>query len=496
MLAEDYDLDVLPKAPKVEPSASALSVLGMEKLMAGQGTEARKLLTQAVLAFPDDPEALFHMGIYYEVAHRPDRMVRWMDLALEANPRMVLAWVWRSKCMEHWAHFADALQGYEQALRLQPNHKLAASRHASVVAHQRVRIAPHGAWDGAAKVLRAGSAGSWVLPPWQENYIHPEPAPPLRQPLLEGHVMAWDGVLSEELFERLDNSVDDYFQFAFTNGWLAAEDQGAATSWLPAQAEPLTAAELAARCLLRRLIAEDPAEFAGVEFWGRVRSESLGAGLHYDKAEGSTDVDGDWLQGNPWRPQWSSVLYLTDEGGPTVVLEQLTTHEGHTVPEVPQRAHLVMPKRNRWAVFRADLFHGTLPVELERNRMRRVFIFNFWRRHVPGAPYCQPVDYSKHPAMRRLLLAPAELRRLSEAEARPRKAPRPVERQRFERPEDMPHASDFGRLARPLPMPSTAQLLASTGLCEVDWAAAAAARAAVGEGASEAREPAPAAAGA
>lgn len=466
-----------PAATSDGVSALLLGIRAVQSLRSGMAETSRALFVQAVSTFPEDPETHFNMGLYYEVLHEPDKMVRWMDMAIELNPQHCGAWVLRSKYMEHRGRHDEAIRGYTLAVCFQSDSSLAASQLAGITSHQRACIEPRVAGSHWYEAISSFAGGRFLLPEWQENFLHCVTPPLPRQPLLaDVEVAVWDDVLSEELLAMVEDSVDDYFQFVFTNGWIYSIGDGvgnAATSWLPATESPVTAPELAAQLLLRRLIMEDPGDFAGVEFWGRVRSENLGAGLHYDQAEDDLDTDGDWVFGNPWRPRWSSVLYLTDEGGPTVIMEQVHTHGGRHVPLVPRRGYCAMPRRNRWVVFRGDLFHGTLPVELQRARMRRVFVFNFWRSHVPAAPHCQRLELRRHAAMRRLELSAQELDRLRSAEAS-LPPPRSVPRQSFSRLEEMPHSSDFGYLPLRMPMPSAKQLKESTGLCEVNWADAAA----------------------
>lgn len=452
----------------------------MQALREGDGAKARELCAQAVLAEPTSPAALYTMAVYYELTHQPDRMARWLDVCIEAQPDHADAWVLKSKHLENSGFLNSALRGYEHALSIEPGHPPAASKRDALLWHQGVYIQPMNAWeDGAAWVIEEGAAGVGPrLPAWQENFLQPEHGTELRQPLLSGGVMAWDNVLNQGLLDELDRCVTDYQRFTFSNGRVYAEDEGdaagAATVWLPADTPPATAPELAARCILQNIVREDVNDFAGVEFWGRVRSVNLGAGLHYDEVLGARD---DEEGANPWRPQWSSVLYLTDEGGPTVILDQIHCLEGRHVPPVPQRGHLCMPKRNRLVVFRADLFHGTLPQDiwLDSAETRRVFVFNFWRRHRPDELQCRRPDYSRHVAMRQLQLQPAQLQELQAQESQLYGGPRavPVERQTFARPDDLPHSSDLGYLQMDLPMPSMGQLRDSAGFCELDWAAAA-----------------------
>lgn len=492
MVIDDFDFDTPPKPSKganqLSGAKEAFAAVGMKKLCEADAAnaksreEARNCFAQAVLTFPKDAECLYNMGLFYEIDHKPEMMIRWMDLAIEMNPKHAMAWVLRSKYMDHIGRSEEALSGYAIAKSFSPDpHGQAESQEAELLRNQKIRIKPSDAWslDTAAAIAGDGEHELHAtLPPWQENFHEPGDEVPPKQPLLDEGVMAWDGVLSEELLTKLEDVVDDYYRFVFTNGWVYSrrpDDQGAlGTLWLPAEATPSTAPELAARCLLERILQEKPDDYTGIEFWGRVRSESLGASFHYDtECCPEKDLRPEWVHGNPWRARWSSVLYLTDEGGPTVVLGQRSSPDNASVPAVPQQAHLVMPKRNRLVVFRADLFHGVLPVDVETDRMRKIFVFNWWRRHVPSAPHCQQVDLARHSAMHRQLLHAGDLSKFQRAEASMTAPPRPLERQRFTRRSEMPHSTDFGYMPQPLPMPTAQQLHASTGLCQIDWAAAA-----------------------
>ncbi|CAE8605570.1 unnamed protein product, partial [Polarella glacialis] len=477
MLLEAFSSEPWPAATQVpETTSQELCAAGMQKLRQGEAAAAKELFAQAVLADADNPEALFGVGLYYELAHEPHVALQWMDAAIESQPNHVMAWVLRSKYLENRGELEEALRGYEQALRLKPRHAMALSRRNSLLAHQRVYIEPVGSWEqGVAEAIgAAGGAEDWQLPEWQENFLQPLESPfALKQPLLSGGVMAWDNVLSQELLAELDTAADHYCQFTFTNGWVSSGSGASSTVWLPAGSPPVTAPEVAARSILQRILRDEEEAFAGVEYWGRVRSVNLGADLHYDQAEDALDLRNEWVHGNPWRPQWSSVLYLTDEGGPTVILDQVHCEEGRHMPFVPQRGHLCMPKRNRLVMFRADLFHGSLPVKiwLDTPQTRQVFIFNFWRRHRPEEPHCQRPDYRHHLGMRGLELSP---QRAAELAAPTPEAPQVLQPQTLRRPEDMPHSSDLGYLQVALPMPSMAQLQKSSGFFELDWAAAAA----------------------
>ncbi|CAE6936935.1 unnamed protein product [Symbiodinium sp. CCMP2456] len=447
------------------------------ELQLGHADEARSRFVRAVLADPSDAEALFCMGLLYEALHDLRRTVEWMDMAIEVCPDHVFAWETRSRCMEHLGRLAESLAGYEQLEMLDES---ATGRREGLLGHQRVYILPVGAWkDGAAGYIQKAAKQTPPRPQWQENFLFPEPQPDLRQPALESGIMAWDNVLSKDLLQRLQDCVEDHFQFIFTNRWVYAADdafEGAAsTMWLPSSGDARSVPEVAALTILRHILNQDPAEIAGVEYWARVRSVNLGAGFHYDEAVDADDINSEWVHGNPWRPQWSSVFYLSDEGGPTVVLDQLHDHDGRLAPTLPRKGYLCMPRTNRLVLFRADLHHGSLPLDiwLDSEQTRRVFVFNFWRRHAPEPPHCQRLNFQQHPAMRRHVLTSDEAAALQAVESSRfedgRDGPSPVRQKVLSRPEELPHSSDFGYLPRPLPMPTIAALTEERLFYEVDW---------------------------
>ena len=482
MVAADPCNEVLDLTDRQEPPFSDEDLReAWHELQLGHADEARSLFVRAVLADPSDSEALFCMGLFYEALHDLRRTAEWMDMAIEECPDHVFAWETRSRCMEHLGRLAESLAGYEQLEMLDES---ATGRREGLLGHQRVYILPVGAWeDGAAGYIQKAAKKIPPRPQWQENFLFPEPQPDLRQPALESGITAWANVLSKDLLQRLQDCVEDHFQFIFTNRWVYEADdafEGAAsTMWLPSSADASSVPEVAALTILRHILNQDPAEIAGVEYWARVRSVNLGAGFHYDEAVDADDANSEWVHGNPWRPQWSSVFYLTDERGPTVVLDQLHDHHGRLAPTLPRKGYLCMPRANRLFLFRADLHHGSLPVDiwLDSEQTRRVFVFNFWHRHVPEPPHCQRLNLQHHPAMRRHVLTSDEAAALQAVESSrfeaDRDGPSPVRQKVLSRPDDLPHSSDFGYFPRPLPMPTMAALKEERLFYEVDWPAAA-----------------------
>jgi len=65
-------------------------------------------------------------------------------------------------------------------------------------------------------------------------------------------------------------------------------------------------------------------------------------------------------------PHWSSVIYLTDEGGPTVVWQD-------------NEFVICQPKRGRYFIFQGDLPHGVLYAQAPTNRDRIILSITWWR---------------------------------------------------------------------------------------------------------------------
>ena len=76
-------------------------------------------------------------------------------------------------------------------------------------------------------------------------------------------------------------------------------------------------------------------------------------------------------------PTWSSILYLSDCGGSTVILENVLRTENHEFnssahnmkPENFSDAMLVSPRKNQFLIFPGNKLHGVLPVNTQSNEV-------------------------------------------------------------------------------------------------------------------------------
>ncbi len=150
------------------------------------------------------------------------------------------------------------------------------------------------------------------------------------------------------------------------------------TFWLPRGARPAHAIEEAVLALWR--IAG--VRCAGAEWWiGRAYTTNLPIEFHFDQ-----DVRGRRLR----HPETSSVFFFNSvRGGQLAVTDQRPGAREAT------RIEAVKPRRNRYALFRGDLFHGVLdargrtpgrPLPGPRGRMRITLVVNYWDRRPAGVP--------------------------------------------------------------------------------------------------------------
>lgn len=96
-------------------------------------------------------------------------------------------------------------------------------------------------------------------------------------------------------------------------------------------------------------------------------------GFHVDKDEGIAS-DQHYLV----HPEYSSVFYLTNTGGGTLILDQWSPEGNGYTPEVPKEAELIFPERNKYLLFNGELLHGVIPGEDAPGTKRVTFLINYW----------------------------------------------------------------------------------------------------------------------
>jgi hypothetical protein len=143
------------------------------------------------------------------------------------------------------------------------------------------------------------------------------------------------------------------------------------TFWYELSTSPKTVVEVAIQQL--RAYLPDMHAVIGAEWWLLSVGASKGLPWHFD-------VDLERARQSKWaHPLISSVLYLTEEGGPTVVAEQRADDQGERVPQYPSRCYVFTPKLNRFSAFSGDLWHGVAAASTNQSAVRRTLLVNWWR---------------------------------------------------------------------------------------------------------------------
>jgi hypothetical protein len=178
------------------------------------------------------------------------------------------------------------------------------------------------------------------------------------------------------------------------------------TWWFePSSEEPQCAIEEAIAMLYKNVLLSESASagetisIVGAEWWVQHRRIDRPLYFHLD-----TDV-GRHTQACIRCPSLSSILFLSDTGGPTCILGQRPTESRWTgklqlSPAEATEADVVFPKRGRYVLFKGDLLHGVLPPpslppkdsseDAAKNdeKMRTTLLINWWVGDKPLAPHC------------------------------------------------------------------------------------------------------------
>ena len=118
---------------------------------------------------------------------------------------------------------------------------------------------------------------------------------------------------------------------------------------------------------LRRLVPRGH-EFIGAEWWFRATATDTGFPFHFDRDEG--------IRGSIVSPGLATILYLSNAGGPTVILDATPSRAA-----APKAGIGVHPRPGRFAMFPGTLLHGVLPGR--PGRWPRVTLLVNWWRSVP-----------------------------------------------------------------------------------------------------------------
>lgn len=162
---------------------------------------------------------------------------------------------------------------------------------------------------------------------------------------------------------------------------------------MPVGAFPRTALEEAILHLVH--LAKPGPSLVGFEWWIQQIGEENPLGFHVDKDESVASNEHYLLH-----PIWSSVFYVTAEGGGTLITNQHSPHGSGYEPASATEAAWSFPEPNKFLLFNGTLLHGVVPGSrrgaLPRERI--TFLVNFW--HVrPKEPNCQTLEHETVPGL-------------------------------------------------------------------------------------------------
>ena len=131
---------------------------------------------------------------------------------------------------------------------------------------------------------------------------------------------------------------------------------------------------------------DDATFIAGAEWWVQQQRPRESIGYHYDKDEALASAEMTMRF-----PEVSTVTYLRERGGPTMVLNQTTPDGNEEIPPLPRRAWISYPRRNKHLLFRGNLQHGVsgeLSVWPDDQAHSRMTLLVNWWRDAPKLPNC------------------------------------------------------------------------------------------------------------
>ncbi len=106
-------------------------------------------------------------------------------------------------------------------------------------------------------------------------------------------------------------------------------------------------------------------EFVGAEWWFRATTTDAGFPFHFDRDEA--------VRSSIVSPDLASILYLSNAGGPTVILDATPSRTA-----APKAGIAVHPRSGRFGMFPGALLHGVLPARASR-WPRVTLLVNWWR---------------------------------------------------------------------------------------------------------------------
>eukprot|EP00971_Amphidinium_carterae_P278321 5525053-Amphidinium_carterae.1 len=181
-----------------------------------------------------------------DLQHDREAFAKWVDEALKVRPDSPQAWIYRAMCDENVADYEKAHRSYSRAKELDPlgaYGRDAASQIALLERNMGCKFVAAGNWANAAPRILGQQAR-------EQPIEHDLSVMVPQRPLFHGDecVHVWEAVFGPDMLTELLRSVDAFSTF------LSRNPQQCRTFWLPRDAKPSTAAELAGRLLLEHVL--------------------------------------------------------------------------------------------------------------------------------------------------------------------------------------------------------------------------------------------------
>jgi len=197
-------------------------------------------------------------------------------------------------------------------------------------------------------------------------------------------VRAWKNAMPRPLFELMESDARAVNIYESQGPSLLNNKRR--TRWFPDGQYPRTALE-EVMIRLKSFVKPGP-HFKGFEWWVQVIKPGEPLGFHVDKDE-SVASNKHYLV----HPIWSSVFYVTDVGGGTLIPDQWSPAGSGYEPEQPSKGWWVFPEQNKFMTFNGSLLHGVIPGKPNGRETERItFLVNFWAEK-PEAPNCELIDH-------------------------------------------------------------------------------------------------------
>ena len=239
-----------------------------------------------------------------------------------------------------------------------------------------------------------------------------QPSSTLRRPF-EPHIslsphrtLAYDNALPplNNLFNRVKAEAHTVHSLALMSTEQTEQQSTQSTWWFDCTHQtPRFAIEEAIVHLSKQFVQNSSSnhqlEITGAEWWIQHRHSTTPQHFHFDTDVGrhalttaTANGGADNVQVPIVRcPSLSSILYLTECGGPTVVLGQRPTvsewtHQLEMIPAEATECDIMFPRVNRYMLFRGDMLHGVMPSQ--EKEMRTTLLVNWWVGKRPLSPAC------------------------------------------------------------------------------------------------------------